>query len=422
MDMANKNSGQFTRRAALAAGGAGLTAFTAGCMGIDGDDEIVIGTLSSRTGGVANIGEPMHAQTQMAIEDINDNGGVLGEELVSEDPDPQSDNERYTELARRLILEDEVDALFGGITSASREAIRPVVDDNQQLYFYPAIYEGGVCDQFVYNMGAVPTQQIRPVVEFMVDEFGGRCYTIAADYNFGHVTAMWNEIYVEEELGGEVINEEFIPLEVSDFSSTIARIQDHDPDWVLTNIVGENHAAYFEQALSAGLEYPMATSTNIGSGYEHKFVPEPALEGMYTSWNYVEEIETDENEEYVNRLHDEYDVAYANQQGFSQHHAIKLWAEAVEEAGTTDMAEVNAVLENEEPTISTPVGPLSVDGPTHHMSHNMYTFEILEDHSFDFHGVTESVPPEWEREVCNLGEDSSWDDPITEFYTPLDEE
>ena len=101
----------------------------------------------------------------------------------------QSDNTRFQEFARRLIKKDKVDVIFGGFSSASREAIRPIMDKNEQLYFYNNQYGGGVCDSNVFVTGAVPEQQFSTLVTWMMEKYGKNVYTIAADYNFGQISS-----------------------------------------------------------------------------------------------------------------------------------------------------------------------------------------------------------------------------------------
>lgn len=402
-----------------AGGSVGLSAMLAGCSGGGGDSEtITIGDLSPRSGPNALYGTPMHNSAQLAVEEMNENGGLLGREVELVDPDPQSDTGVYQEQARRLILEDQVDVLMGGVTSASREAMRPTISENQQLYFYPALYEGGVCDEYIHLTGPTPSQQMLPLVQYMVEEFGTEVYTIAADYNFGQISARWAERYVGNE-GGEIIGEEFIPLDVSDHGSTINNIQDADPDWIMSLIVGSNHVPFYSQAESSGLNKPMASTVSIGSAYEHITVDPPALESMYTAWNYMEEIPTDANEEFVSRYREQFpETEYLNQHGFSHYISYKLYEMAVEEAGTVEMPEVNDVLESGL-SISTAAGELSLDPATHHLSHNIYLAEVGEDHSINFLDTTENVEPEWLRERCSLDTESTWDDPTSEFFTDV---
>ena len=117
--------------------------------------------------------------------------GLLGRNVQLLPLDGRSDIEVWKQMADRLICREKVDVLVAGFTSASREAIRPIVDENSQLYFYTNQYEGGVADKNAFFTGAVCEQQVIPVVDYMVKAYGKKIYIIAADYNFGRLTAAW---------------------------------------------------------------------------------------------------------------------------------------------------------------------------------------------------------------------------------------
>ena len=131
--------------------------------------------------------------------------------------DTQSDNTRYQEFMRRVLQRDKVDVVFAGFSRASREAYRPIVNQFDGLAFYNNQYEGGVCDANMIVTGAVPEQQFSTLIPWMMEKYGKKVYTIAADYNFGQISAEWVRQIVKEN-GGEMVGEEFIPLGVSQFS------------------------------------------------------------------------------------------------------------------------------------------------------------------------------------------------------------
>ena len=114
---------------------------------------------------------------------------------------------------RRVLQRDKVDVVFAGFSSASREAYRPIVDQLDGFAFYNNQYEGGVCDSHMIVTGAVPEQQFSTLIPWMMETYGKKVYTIAADYNFGQISAEWVRQIVKEN-GGEMIGEEFIPLGV----------------------------------------------------------------------------------------------------------------------------------------------------------------------------------------------------------------
>jgi len=420
--MSGKQSGaaetRITRRDVIKTSGAvGVGGLIAGCSGQSGDgggstdgDEgpIKLGMLEDQSGNFAQTGiQKWHAQ-KLAIEEINDDGGILGREIELLDPDPQSDNDRYQELARRLIQQDNVDVLFAGFASSSREAVRPVVDANQQLYFYTNQYEGGVCDTYTWCTGAVPEQQITPVLPSLVDEFGEDLYVIAADYNFGQITASWYRTVAEQE-GYKIVNEEFIALEVSQFGSTINRIQEADPDLLVTLLVGTNHASFYDQKASAGLEVPMTTTINMAQGYEHLRFDPPALSNMHVGVNYMQEIPTDRNEAFVDRFYERWpDAEYVGQMAQNSYFTTYLYKQACEKAGTADQNEVMKVLDEE---------------PTHHMTHVIRVARADENHNIEFTDTFESIEPFWLREGpgCKLDQViGPSDEEHTTQFTPED--
>src|SRR5690606_13308624 len=194
---------------------------------------------------------------QLAAEEINAAGGIAGRPLELVIYDTQSDNTRHQEMMRRVLQRDKVDVVFSGFSSAAREAYRPIVRQFDGFAFYNNQYEGGVCDANMIVTGAVPEQQFSTLIPWLMEKYGKRVYILAADYNFGQISAEWVRHFVAQE-GGEVVGEDFIPIGVSQFSNNIQNIQRTKPDFVVTLLVGTAQASYYEQALAANLNLPMA--------------------------------------------------------------------------------------------------------------------------------------------------------------------
>ena len=324
--------------------------------------------------------------------------GLLGREVELLAPDGQSSNNIWQQLTRRLILEDKVDCLVAGFTSAEREAIRPIVDQHKQLYFYTNQYEGGVADSNTFCTGAIVEQQVIPVVDYMIQKFGPRVYTIAADYNFGQLTAAWTKAFAPL-VGGEIIEEEFVPLSVSDFTTSIARIQAAKPDWVFTLLVGTNQSNYYPQASAAGLEYPMASTVNMAQGYEHRRFKAPSLNRMYNCVNYIEEVPTVRNRAFVKRWYEMFpDDPYIGQMAQNTYFSIHLYAMAVRLAGTTDQETVKKALESGL-SIEAPEGAVFLEPSTHHCSHYIRLATADADHNVSFVREWPSIQPWWLQRV-----------------------
>ena len=365
-------------------------------------DTIKLGILEDETGNFAIAVVPKIHAYELAVKEINANGGVLGKKLEIVRYDTQSDNRRFQEFARRLIKKDKVDVVFGAFSSASRESIRGIMEKNKMLYFYNNQYEGGVCSKTTFMTGAVPEQQFSTLVPWMMEKYGKNVYTIAADYNFGQISAEWVRQIVKEN-GGTMVGEEFIPLDVSQYSQTIQKIQKAKPDVLMTLLVGAKQASFYEQQASAGLKIPMATSINVGQAYEHKRFAPPALENMFVTVNYIEEVHDviksgefhDKSKDYVKRFRALYpDEPYINMESANAYNAIYIYAKAVEKAGTTETMKVVEALES---GISHdgPSGIVTMDPKSHHGSHTIFLVEVGKGHKVSIPKIWKDIKPYW---------------------------
>ena len=365
-------------------------------------DTIKLGILEDETGNFAIAVVPKIHAYELAVKEINANGGVLGKKLEIVRYDTQSDNRRFQEFARRLIKKDKVDVVFGAFSSASRESIRGIMEKNKMLYFYNNQYEGGVCSKTTFMTGAVPEQQFSTLVPWMMEKYGKNVYTIAADYNFGQISAEWVRQIVKEN-GGTMVGEEFIPLDVSQYSQTIQKIQKAKPDVLMTLLVGAKQASFYEQQASAGLKIPMATSINVGQAYEHKRFAPPALENMFVTVNYIEEVHDviksgefhDKSKDYVKRFRALYpNEPYINMESANAYNAIYIYAKAVEKAGTTETMKVVEALES---GISQdgPSGVVTMDPKSHHGSHTIFLVEVGKGHKVSIPKIWKDIKPYW---------------------------
>ena len=226
------------------------------------ESPILVGSLHDQSGPLGTSGQPMVLSVQLAVDEINAAGGLLNRPLKIVSYDPQSNIQLYTQYAQQLALKDKVAVVHGGITSASREAIRPIFDRFKILYFYNTLYEGGVCDRDEFCLGTTPAQTVEKLVPDAMAKSGKKAYIIAADYNYGQITAKWMTKYCQDN-GGTMLATEFFPLDVTNFGPTISKIQEAKPDLILSALVGGNHTAFYRQWTAAGMksQIPIASTT-----------------------------------------------------------------------------------------------------------------------------------------------------------------
>ncbi|MCY3982031.1 MAG: transporter substrate-binding protein [Alphaproteobacteria bacterium] len=370
-------------------------------------DGIKFVSILDQSNGLDIYGKPMVDTTRMAVDEINAAGGLLGRPIDLKVYDPQSSIQLYTQFATQAAAGDRADVVHAGITSASREAIRPTFSRFQVLYFYNVLYEGGVCDINNFCTGSTPAQTVEKLVPYTMNKWGKKVYIIAADYNYGQITAQWVQKYVRDN-GGDPVATEFFPLDVTNFGPTIKKIQQARPDMVMSALVGGAHVSFYRQYAAAGMNasIPIA-STTFGVGNEHKLISAEEGNGMICAYSYFEEIDNAANKAFVKRFRDRLgaDAPALNELAARAYEGAYIWAEAVKQAGTAErMAVIEALRSGVH--YDGPSGRVQIEPRTNHANQNVYLAE-LKDQSFQILETYENQPPTDTLLVCDLVKDPS---------------
>jgi branched-chain amino acid transport system substrate-binding protein len=337
---------------------------------------IRLGSLLDNSGNLDAYGKPMVMATQLAAEEINAAGGLLGRKIEVKQYDTQSDIALYTKFAQQLSRDDKVNVVHGGITSASREAIRQTFKRANTLYFYNVLYEGGVCDRNVVCTGTTPAQAVEPIVEIALKQWGNSAYILAADYNYGQITAKWLAHYIEKG-GGKTLKTDFFPLDVADFGSTIARIQQEKPVFVVSALVGGAHMSFYRQWAASGMNKKMQLcSTTFGVGNEHLALSPAEGDGILIAGNYSQESTEPANKEFLARWAKRFgDTKIVHEIAVSQYQGIMLWAACVKKAGSLDREKMLAAIESGI-SIQGPGGSITLEPKTHHATLDIKVMEV----------------------------------------------
>ncbi len=361
----------FLARSTAAAAAAVASPLIAGRAMAQGQS-VRIGNIIDMTGPIGPGGQAVMPGMNLALKHLNDAGGILGRPVEFVSYDTQSNMQLYTQYAQQLALKDKVDVVFGGLTSASREAIRPIFGRFKSLYFYNVLYEGGVCDRNTFCTGTTPAQTVLPLVSDVMARWGKKVYVIAADYNYGHITASWMQKSVAEN-GGEVVGADFFPLDVTNFSSAIARIQTAEPDFVLAALVGANHLGFYRQWQAAGLSGRIPVgSSNFGVNSEILTLDSATTDGIVAAGGYFDTIGTPESDAFLKEVTPLLPPGTAcTEITVSSYEAMMLYAKAAELAGTTERMAMIEALESGL-SIDGPSGKVSLDPATHHTTRAAY--------------------------------------------------
>lgn len=329
--------------------------------------KVKMAAIIDLSGGLDIYGTPMHLAMQMAVDEINDTGGLNGLELELITYDTQSNMQLYAQFAQQAALQDQVDFVHGSITSASREVIRPILKRYNTLFLYSTLYEGGVCDRNTFCTGTTPAQGQKEPIYWAVNEWGKNFYSVGADYNAPRIMADWSNKYGKE-VGAEMVANEFFPLSVTEFGPLITKIQAAKPKFVVSTLVGAAHLGFYRQWAAAGMvgEIPILSYT-FGAGGEQTMIPAEESEGIMAAYSYFMESELPENQDFVMRYHAKHgaDAPYQTSISIGGYEGTWLWANAVRQAGTHEREAVTDALEAGT-VFKGPGGTMTMDGATHH--------------------------------------------------------
>lgn len=373
-----------------------------------------IGAIFDLTGGLNIYGLQQNNALQLAVENINANGGVLGQPIEVVTYDAQSELAKYTQFSNTAILKDKIDALFAGLTSSSREAIRPIIRRTNTPYFYASLYEGGACDKQTFVTGSSASQQLAVLIKWAVEKYGKKIYIMAPDYNFGTISGHWVHQYAKQN-GAEVVGEDFLSLAVTDYAPTIQKIQQSKPDFVVALPVGANQTGFLEQFAAAGLKGRIGlVSTNYGSGNQQVVVSPAAGEGLITNQGYFMHVDNPTNAKFVDMWVAKYgsDTPIVSV-AVDTWNAVNLWASAVNKAGKTDAADVIAALESGL-SFDAPNGKVTLEPGSHHLRQNIYIVEGDDNHGFKTVETFEDVAASYENAKCDLIKNPD----LAEHFTP----
>lgn len=291
-------------------GGTTTSSSTTGTSGAAASgDGIKVGVLYSTTGTIAIVEKSLQDATFLAVEQINEGTGpwsgkkgINGRPIEMVVVNPDSNWDLYNQMAKRLINEDEVVCVLGCYTSASRKSVLPVFEEEDKILYYPVYYEGNECSSNVFYTGAAPNQQITDSIPYCYENFGPKGFFIGSDYIYPKESNRIAKAELER-LGGEVVGDEYAALGTTEFITIINRIKQAQPDFVLSNLVGDSIPAFYRQYRDAGISpeqipimaYPTTEEEIQAMGAEY-------AAGHYTSFNYFQSVDTPENQAFVEQF------------------------------------------------------------------------------------------------------------------------
>jgi urea transport system substrate-binding protein len=323
---------------------------------------------------------PLVDAALMAIAEINQTGGVLGQFIYPVIEDAASDPDFFEAKARKLIQCDRVTTIFGCWTSVSRKAVLPVVEKLNALLWYPVQSEGLECSRNIFYTGSCPNQQVEPAVTWLLQHKGKRFYLLGSNYVFPRTANKIIKAQLKQQ-EGTVVGEEYVPLGETDFTKIISTIKQAQPDVVFNTLNGDSNIAFYHQYRESGItadEIPIL-AVSVAEA-ELQRIGKAAV-GHYACWSYFQSLDTPRNRQFVENFQQRYGADRVTSDPIEAAYTqVYLWKQAVEHAQSFEVERVRVAAYGQ--SFEAPGGLVRIE-PNHHVGRACRIGQILPSGQFE---------------------------------------
>lgn len=318
----------------------GLGALLASGQSALAADPIKIGVPVGLSGANSVVAPSVVQSAQLAVDEINAKGGILGRQVELEVADDGSGAAGAQKAFDSLIFQKKANALISMETSAARNAGLPIVARGKVPFIYTSFYEGRSCSPYLYVDAWVPDQQVAPIVDYFMQKKGAKTFfLVGSDYAFGRGMLDFTRQYIQKK-GGQILGEEYAPMDATDWTAIISKVRAANPDALVTSTAGgAPNVTLTKQLRGAGIKalygnLAVDEGTAKGMGTD--------AEGIYISASYLTSIDSPENKEYLAAMKKKFgaELKTPNDLSVPEYEGVYLYKAAVEKAKSTDTAPV----------------------------------------------------------------------------------
>jgi branched-chain amino acid transport system substrate-binding protein len=341
-------------------------------------DPITIGIPVGLSGANSVVAPSVVQAAELAVEEINAKGGVLGRKLALDVADDGSGAVGAQRAFDSLLFQKKVNVLISMETSAARNAGLPAVNKAKIPYIYTSFYEGKSCSPNMFVDAWVPEQQVPPIVDqFMTANKAKTFFLVGSDYAFGRGMLAFTKAYIEKR-GGTIVGDEYLPMDGTDWTPIISKIRAAGADAIITSTAGgAPNVTLTKQLRAAGVTIPYGNLA-VDEGTAKGMGGDAA--GIYISASYVTGIDSPENKAFLAAMTKKFgaNLKTPNDLSVPEYEAVYLYKAAIEKAGSVDSAKVLAELGHV--SFKGPRGEVTMD-KQHHAPLTMYLGQVQEDGS-----------------------------------------
>ncbi|MFA1671888.1 substrate-binding protein [Rhizobium mongolense] len=342
------------------------------------EDPIKIGVPVGLSGANSVVAPSVVQAAELAVEEINAKGGVLGRPLELEIADDASGAAGAQKAFDSLVFQKEVNVVISMETSAARNAGLPIISKGDVPYIYTSFYEGKSCNANLFVDAWVPEQQVPPVVDNFISKQGAKkFFLIGSDYAFGRGMLTFAKGYIEK-AGAQIVGEEYLPMDGSDWTAIISKVRSSGADAIITSTAGgAPNVTLTKQLRSSGVTLPYGNLA-VDEGTAKSMGAD--AKDIFLSASYVTGIDSPENKAFLSAMEKKFgkELRTPNDLSVPQYEAIYLYKAAVEKAGSSDTADVLKALPDV--SFTGPRGKISMN-KQHHAPLTMYLGQVKDDGS-----------------------------------------
>ncbi len=332
------------------------------------EDEIKIGVLFSSSGSTSTLEDVCANVVQMAVDEVNEEGGINGKKLVTVREDYNSDPTVAVEKIKKLILQDNVTATIGTYASASRNSVKPVVEENNSLLFYPTSYEGEAPSDNIVYMGAVSQQMWEYFIPWLQEHYGNKMFFIYTDTT-GAKLMTEQAAVVCENIGGEIVGKEAVPTGQTDFSTVLTKIRQADPDVIVSGLWSDSETAMYKQFENYGISMKDIPVCGVQADENVFKAAGSVAEGAILCASYENVLENDANAQWKEKYYSIYDDSYElTALSESTYIGTYYLIEALKKITDGDYSAENILKNMEDISMEAPEGQIEYNPETHHFN------------------------------------------------------
>jgi len=322
--------------------------------------EILIGINTPATGAAAIASEREMQGVNLAIEEINEAGGVLGRKLKTVVVDNRCNPSEAVNATNKLI-EMKVSAIMGAHCSSASLAAMPLLKDAKipmvgGVASSPKITElsgvGG--NEWLFRTNPSDADMMQALVNYLSEKkIFKKISVIAEDTDFGRGGVSSFEAYAKG-TNLELLSVDYPQQNMPDFTSLLTRISRAKPDAIAIFALAADQINLLRTAMQMGIKIPYTGRAELG-GENMQFIKAGGMEGSISAWSYSTEIDAPTNKAFVKKITDKYKLPPVLQT-WSGYDNIRLIAQSIKEAGTTDPVKIrDAMAKTKFQTVMGPV-------------------------------------------------------------------